>query len=179
MTQIIDLGKLRFHFAGEWLDASVYEPNDVVKYGGNIYVYIYGMKMAGNLPTLTSHWALMVKGFDFNGVFDAATAYRVGEAISYGGKVYISIADSVGQVPPNSAVWSQFVDGIQFEGEYAAETAFQKNHGGQPAKRPNLLEVVCCWRKPKDSLRPGRGLCQERYRHLWRQHLRCNGRYDR
>lgn len=127
MTQIIDLGKLRFHFAGEWLDASVYEPNDVVKYGGNIYVYIYGMKMAGNLPTLTSHWALMVKGFDFNGVFDAATAYRVGEAISYGGKVYISIADSVGQVPPNSAVWSQFVDGIQFEGEYAAETAFQKN----------------------------------------------------
>jgi len=39
MAQIIDLGKLRFNFAGDWNVATTYESNDVVRYGGNIYVY--------------------------------------------------------------------------------------------------------------------------------------------
>ena len=39
MATIIDLGKLRFHFAGEWSSGTTYEINDIVKYGGNVYVY--------------------------------------------------------------------------------------------------------------------------------------------
>ena len=43
MTQLIDLGKLRFSFAGEYNNSTVYESNDIVKYGGNVYVYTYGL----------------------------------------------------------------------------------------------------------------------------------------
>ena len=39
MATIIDLGKLRFHFAGTYDAATEYEMNDIVKYGGNVYVY--------------------------------------------------------------------------------------------------------------------------------------------
>jgi hypothetical protein len=127
MTQLIDLGKLRFHFAGDWVSSTTYESNDIVKYGGNVYVYTYGLKTAGNLPTNTVYWALMIQGFKFKGAFNTATEYRVGDGVAHGGKVYIAILDGTGQTPPNATYWSQFADGIQYEGVYSQTTAYQKN----------------------------------------------------
>lgn len=127
MTQLIDLGKLRFYFAGDWSSSTVYEPNDIVKYGGNVYVYTYGLKTSGHLPTDTTYWALMIEGFRFEGVFDPATQYRIGDGVAYGGKVYICIKDGTGIIPPNAEYWSQFADGIQYEGVYNPTTAYQKN----------------------------------------------------
>ena len=127
MSQLIDLGKLRFHFAGDWNQATTYESNDIVKYGGNVYVYTYALKTAGNLPTNSQYWALMVEGFKFKGVFDPAVAYKVGDGVAHGGKVYVSVLDSTGQTPPNTTYWSQFADGIQYEGAYINVKAYQKN----------------------------------------------------
>lgn len=127
MTQLIDLGKLRFHFAGDWLSSTTYESNDIVKYGGNVYVYTNPVKTMGNLPTDTAYWVLMVEGFKFKGVYSTSTQYRVGDGIAYGGKVYIAIKDGVNQVPPNATYWSQFADGIQWEGTYSGTTSYQKN----------------------------------------------------
>lgn len=127
MTQIIDLGKLRFNFAGQWLNTTEYAANDVVKYGGNVYVYIYGLKSSGALPTDTSHWALMVQGISFEGPFVNGTSYQVGDGVAYGGKVYVAILDSTNVLPTNSTYWSQFVDGIQYEGTYSGATGYQKN----------------------------------------------------
>ena len=127
MSQLIDLGKLRFSFAGDWSSTTTYESNDIVKYGGNVYVYTNPVRTSANLPTDNAYWALMVEGFKFQGVFNPATQYRVGNGIAYGGKVYIAVADSQGQIPPNSTYWSQFVDGIQWEGAYNIARAYQKN----------------------------------------------------
>lgn len=127
MSQLIDLGKLRFHFAGEWSNATTYESNDIVKYGGNVYVYTYALKTAGNLPTNTAYWALMVEGFKFKGVFDTAVAYKVGDGIAHGGKIYVAVLDSTNQTPPNTTYWSQFADGIQYEGTYSGTAVYQKN----------------------------------------------------
>lgn len=127
MTQIIDLGKLRFNFAGQWLNTTGYEANDVVKYGGNVYVYIYGLKTAGILPTDTTYWALMVQGISFEGMYSSVTAYQIGDGVAHGGKVYIAIKDSIGIATTNTTYWSQFVDGIQYEGNYLGSTAYQKN----------------------------------------------------
>jgi len=127
MTQLIDLGKLRFSFAGEWSSTTTYESNDIVKYGGNVYVYTYAVSTLGNLPTNTTYWALMVEGIKFKGVFSASTAYKVGDAIAYGGKVYIAVSDTTGNTPPNVTYWSQFADGIQYEGVYSDSGQYQKN----------------------------------------------------
>ena len=127
MSQLIDLGKLRFYFAGDWNAGTTYESNDIVKYGGNIYVYTYALKTSGNLPTNTQYWALMIEGFKFTGVYSPTQQYRVGDGIAYGGKVYIAILDSTGQIPPNATYWSQFADGIQYEGSYDNTKAYQRN----------------------------------------------------
>jgi hypothetical protein len=127
MTQLIDLGKLRFYFAGEYAGGTTYEINDVVKYGGNVYVYISVVSAAGNLPTDTAYWSLMLKGINFEGPYVNGTAYQVGDGVAHGGKVYISILNSQSITPPNATYWSQFVDGIQYEGTYNGSTTYQKN----------------------------------------------------
>ena len=127
MTQLIDLGKLRFHFAGDWVSGTTYESNDIVKYGGNVYVYTYALKSAGVLPTDTSRWALMIEGFNFQGEFDTAVNYKIGDTVAHGGVVYVAVADSVNITPPNATYWSRFLDGIQYEGEYDGATNYQKS----------------------------------------------------
>jgi len=127
MATIIDLGKLRFHFAGDWNVATTYEVNDIVKYGGNVYVYSNVVRTAGNLPTDDAYWALMVEGFKFREEWATSTQYRIGDGVAHGGVVYIAIADSQGQTPPNATYWSQFADGIQYEGEYQPTTSYQAN----------------------------------------------------
>jgi uncharacterized membrane protein YadS len=56
MATIIDLGKIRFDFKGVYAGGTTYEVNDVVKYGGNLYVYTYGIATSGNVPTNMSYW---------------------------------------------------------------------------------------------------------------------------
>lgn len=127
MTTLIDLGKLRFSFSGDWSSTTVYESNDIVKYGGNVYVYTYGLKTSGHLPTDTDYWALMVEGIKFKGAYATGTAYKVGDGVAHGGKVYIAIKDTTGNTPPNTTYWSQFADGIQYEGAYSGTAQYQKN----------------------------------------------------
>lgn len=156
MTQILDLGKLRFHFAGDWSASATYETNDVVKYGGNVYVYTYGLKTSTHIPTDTVYWALMVEGIKFKGVYGATTDYRVGDGVAHGGKVYICVKDSTNHTPPNTEFWSQFADGIQYEGTYSNTAAYQKNdvvkYGGSAYiatqdTTGNLPTVSAYWNK--------------------------------
>mgnify|MGYP006076595901 FL=1 len=137
MTQVIDLGKLRFYFAGQWSNSTVYEQNDVVKYGGNVYVYSYSLKTSSYPPTNTTYWRLMLEGLSFDGVWDSATAYNIGDGVAYGGKVYISLQQGTNKAPDNasnSAYWSTFVEGIQWESNWTNSINYQVNdvvkHGG-------------------------------------------------
>jgi hypothetical protein len=125
--KIIDLGKLRFHFAGAWSISTQYEVNDVVKYGSNVYVYINPVKATGNLPTDEAYWALMVSGFNFRGVYDPATQYLIGDGVAFGAKVFICIEGCTGVATTDASKWSQFADGISWEGDYSGVTAYQQN----------------------------------------------------
>ena len=131
MPTIIDLGKLRFQFRGAYSNSTEYEANDVVKYGANLYVYTSGLKSTGNTPSSGSiYWDLMIEGFKFEGVFDSATTYNIGDGFSYGGTVYVTLKNSVsGMYPTGSSDsnYSTFIDGLQFESDYVATTAYQKN----------------------------------------------------
>lgn len=62
MAQLIDLGKIRFDWKGAYNSGTTYELNDVVRYSSNAYIYINTASAAGNAPTDTSRWALLVEG---------------------------------------------------------------------------------------------------------------------
>src|SRR5471030_2223673 len=92
----IDLGKLRFNFAGQYQAGVTYGLNDCVAYGGNVYVY-------SNLPTDASHWTLMLQGVNFRGTWTVANAYRIGDLVEYGGVSYLSRDDNTGQAPSSAS----------------------------------------------------------------------------
>ena len=163
MATILDLGKLRFHFAGVYDATTEYEMNDIVKYGGNVYVYSNVTRTTGNIPTDTAYWTLMVEGFKFRQVYDNATQYRVGDGVTHGGKVYICILDTQGNTPPNATYWNQFADGIQWEGDFDNTKLYQKNdlvkYGSQVyiAKQDgtaNLPTVTAYWDKFVEGISP-------------------------
>ena len=124
MTQLIDLGKLRFYFAGVYNDSTTYEVNDVVKYGGNVYIYISVISAAGNEPTDPAYWSLMLEGLNFLGQYVNGTSYKIGDGVAHGGTVYIAIQDSTSITPPNGAYWSTFVDGIDYRGSYSGSATY-------------------------------------------------------
>jgi hypothetical protein len=128
MSQLIDLGKLRFYWAGTYDPVTQYEMNDVVRYGGNVYVYINVVKTNGNEPTDPEYWALMVEGINFLGSWNDATQYYIGDAVAYGSTVYVALADNIDKQPDDfPLIWSQFIEGIQYEGVYDSLTTYQAN----------------------------------------------------
>ena len=127
MTQIIDLGKLRFHWADSYNGSTEYELNDVVKYGGNAYVYTNAVATTGNLPTNTTYWKTMVEGINFLGVYSSGTAYKPGDSVTHGANLYLCENPSTGNTPPNATYWSKLASGIQYEGAYNSGTNYQKD----------------------------------------------------
>ena len=166
MTQLIDLGKLRFYFAGTWSSAQEYELNDIVKYGGNVYAYTHALATTGNLPTNTAYWQFVIGGIEFKGAYSSGTAYKVGEAVSHGAIVYQCILGTTGNTPPNATYWTKIAEGVQYEGTYAGGTQYQKNdivqYGGSAfialadtlANTPNYSSNTAYWAKLVDGAYP-------------------------
>ena len=127
MTQIIDLGKLRFYFSGSYDNAQEYELNDVVKYGGNVYVYTNALATTGNLPTNTSYWSVMSEGINFEGAYSTMVAYQPGDAVTHGGNLYLCENPTTGNTPPNVTYWSKIASGIQYEGTFSSSGTYQKD----------------------------------------------------
>jgi hypothetical protein len=127
MTQIIDLGKLRFHWADSFNSGTEYELNDVVKYGGNAYVYTNAVATTGNLPTNTTYWKTMVEGINFLGVYSSGTAYKPGDSVTHGGNLYLAENATTGNTPPNATYWSKLASGIQYEGAFNSSGTYQKD----------------------------------------------------
>lgn len=127
MSQIIDLGKLRFTYTGVYSSGTAYEFNDVVSYGGNLYHYKFATSASGVVPTNTSYWNQILKGINFRGVWSSSANYLVGDAVTFGAKTYLCTLDAPTTTPPtNTSFFTLLADGIQYEGEYSELNTYQK-----------------------------------------------------
>jgi len=108
MAQILDLGKIRFQFKGEWAVGTEYQFNDVVSYKGTAYVYISTAKTTGTVVSNGTFWGLMTSGFDFAGVYAAGTTYGKGSVVRYNGSLYFhsGAAATTGTAPTDTSVWT-------------------------------------------------------------------------
>lgn len=127
MPQLIDLGRIRLQFLGAYSNTTVHKVNDVVRYGGNLYVYKNATNAAAILPTTTTHWSLMLEGFNFRGQWDVTATYIVGDIVNYGGLLYNAIDHSIGVQPDDDVTkWEKFLEGFSWEGEWSSTTAYQE-----------------------------------------------------
>lgn len=128
MSTTIDLGKLRFNWVGTWDSTVEYEINDLVKHGGDVFVYIYGVKTTANLTTNATYWALVQEGMSWQGEYDAAVAYLPHQVVHHANNSYVCILEEPvagATEPPNATYWQLLVTGYKFEGLYNDSTTYQ------------------------------------------------------
>jgi hypothetical protein len=79
-------------FEGDWNNSTVYQPGDIVRYGG--YQYIAKTNHVGSNPrTETTDWDLFSQGFRFQNDWSSSTAYKIGEVVRLNGYTYLATTD--------------------------------------------------------------------------------------
>ena len=112
-------------FEDSWDSATLYQPGDIVTYGGYQYVALTNNNNA--VPsTQTSDWDLFVTGFSLKGDYNNGTAYKTGDVVRVGGTTYIAIADTTGNRPPSVLHWDKLNEGLYWKGTWANATVYDK-----------------------------------------------------
>ena len=109
-----------FQFESDWDVQKVYQPGDIVRYGGNQYISLTNHSNKNPL-TSSANWQLFTEGFRFLGEWAEDSSnqdYRVGEIVRHGAYTYICIADHQNQEPPNVNYWNRLNSGIKWRGEW-------------------------------------------------------------
>ena len=91
MAQILDLGKIRFNWAGTYDSNVEYSYNDLVKYGPNLYAYTATTAATGVVPTNTANWFVATQGVAYRGTYASGTLYYKNDIVTDGTNTYITL----------------------------------------------------------------------------------------
>lgn len=111
-------------FVGAWSNAVRYIVNDVVSYGGQLYI-------CNTHHTSTStfdqaKFTLFASGLQFEGAYAGGTSYQPGDVVTYGSNSYVAVQTTLGNLPTDPTYWTAITTGVQFRGEYSGVTAYRK-----------------------------------------------------
>lgn len=82
MAQILDLGKIRFNWAGTYSASVQYEYNDLVKFGPNLYAFTSPAAQTGIDPTNTGTWTSVVEGIEWRSAYAVDTLYYKNDIVT-------------------------------------------------------------------------------------------------
>jgi len=131
------LGRIRFVWKGAWSASTVYYKDDVVRFGGKVYLCQTGHTANANfnvdLDINPTKWNLMADGQRWRDEWSTVTVYEEGDLVKYGGTVYVCIdghtsaATATLGLENNSAAWNQFVEGTDWKGTWTVLTRYKLN----------------------------------------------------
>lgn len=105
-----------------WSENTIYQPGDLVRYGG--YLYASSTNNKGETPSpVSSDWTLLKPGSTIQGAWNSFVNYETGDAVRFGGQVYTAVADSLNQTPAlgtgvNSTYWELTIPGDAWTGDW-------------------------------------------------------------
>ncbi len=138
------LSRFRYTWKGEWSAFSRYNPDDVVSYGGKVYVSLESHAANANFyndlnflnndvpPLLVPKWELMADGVSWLGNWQPDTYYNVGDIIKLGGTVYVcvtghtSASDEI-EFPSQIANWTVQINSQDWKINWQANTYYKLN----------------------------------------------------
>jgi hypothetical protein len=109
--------------AGVYDAGTLYKVNDIVTYGGA--VYIAKQSSTGQSPSNTAYWTSLVGGFQYLSTYNGSTTYKKGDIVTYGGNNYIATTDTINNVPTNTSYWTLFTQGMDFQNIYSNSVAYK------------------------------------------------------
>ena len=139
-------------FLGIWTTATLYEPNDLVLHGGNLYACIVSHTSATFFNTNINNWELFATGHNFRNTWTPTSRYLVGDTIRYNGYTYqctlehvagtilegISAGNNDTVEDSTAETWQVVVENYTYVGTYSTLTRYRKNdlvkYGGSVLK---------------------------------------------
>ena len=127
------LGRLKFKWKGDWVTATQYIIDDIIKYGGNTYVCIINHSSDADFYVdldSNAYWSLHTESFAYDSAstaWQATTAYKNNDIVRWGANLYLCNAHhtSATDWATNSAKFTLFVPGLEFEDSYDNTTQYQ------------------------------------------------------
>ena len=121
---------------GSWTTSTFYKINDIVKYGGYIYICNTGHTSAATaslgLEDDQSNWDLFAETFDWKTNWSTSTRYKVNDIVKYGGITYIcneyhtSAATATLGLEADQAKWDFLHKGIEYLGAWSGSSVRYK-----------------------------------------------------
>ena len=107
---------------GDWTFSTLYKINDIVKYGGYLYVanaeHTSAANLTDGLEANAASWDLFAEGFDYKADWTVSTRYKVNDIAKYNGTVYVCVTqhtsagnDTLG-LEADQAKWNIFSEGF-------------------------------------------------------------------
>ena len=131
---------------GDWATSTFYKLNDVVKYGGLLYLCTEshtsnaslgsgsaGAETATGLEVDAAKWDLYAEGFDWKTDWTVLTRYKVNDLVKYGGTTYVaktahtSSETTADGLEAQQAYWDYFNQGIEYKSDWVALTRYKVN----------------------------------------------------
>jgi hypothetical protein len=112
-------------YLGEWQTAVRYKINDVVKYGGNVFICTAPHTSTGFIAD-EANWDVFIEGFQFEDSWNNSTNYQIGDTVTYGGYVYVAKTNNVNAQPTASPLdWEVFTTGFAFQGDWSSLDSYK------------------------------------------------------
>ena len=112
-------------YLGDWDNAVRYKINDVVKYGGGLWICTTYHTSQTYLTDDESKWAQFVEGLEFEDSWSNATRYQPGDFVTYGGYSYVAKTNNLNEIPTmSSSDWDLFTTGFRFVGDWSNSTDY-------------------------------------------------------
>ena len=132
-----DLYTEGFDWKSDWAPTTRYKINDVVKFGGTLYIcnegHTAGADFIDGLEADQSKWDYFNQGIEYKEDWDnsAGINYKVNDVVKYGAGLWICLAKHqtsgvrTFEQDEGSGYWAQFVEGFEFDNSWNNSTVYQ------------------------------------------------------
>ena len=115
-------------YLGFWAPATVYKPNDIVRYGPSLYRSLTGHNSAGKFEEV--EWELWLPGLGYEGAWNDQEIYQPGDVVTYGGYSYTALKINQNSIPAQAGKeqdgafndWELLTTGYRMTGDYVEVT---------------------------------------------------------
>jgi hypothetical protein len=126
-----DISKIRFYWRGPWESAKFYKNDELVSYGGRVYVSLVAHTSDALMAVdiAANRWMLHTEGTDWKDAWTGSTFYKKDDVVKYGGSVYICIEDhtSGSVLETDQAKWETVANGYNWLQEWTPSTTYKVN----------------------------------------------------
>jgi hypothetical protein len=124
-------------WTGDWTVGTYYKENDIVKYGGSLYICNDGHTSAATtalgLEDNLSDWDLFATSTEYKTDWTVSTRYKEYDIVKYGGNSYIcnnphtSSSTLSSGLEANLADWTIYIESFDWKGDWTTSTRYKIN----------------------------------------------------